>query len=86
MANGFLLYYLVANFSENAHALRWIISMVPIAAAVGTTFFTWLGIKFFSDKLAKMSVGSFIEKEPKANAVEDSVALLEASNEESLIT
>jgi len=72
MANGFLLYYLVANFSENALALRWIISIVPIAAAVGTTFFTWLGLKMFSDKLAKMSVGSQTDK--KATAEEGSVA------------
>jgi len=68
MANGIMLYFLVAYYSENAHALRWIMATVPISAAVGTTFFTWLGLRMYSDKLAKMSVGSVIKK-PKATAI-----------------
>jgi apolipoprotein N-acyltransferase len=66
MANGVLLYWMVASFSTNGHALRWIISVVPIAAAIGTTFFTWLGLRMYSDKLAKMSVGSVITKKSKS--------------------
>lgn len=66
MANGVLLYWMVASFSTNDHALRWIISVVPIAAAIGTTFFTWLGLRMYSDKLAKMSVGSVITKKAKS--------------------
>jgi len=55
MANGFMLYCLVAYYSENAYALRWILSVVPIAAAIGTTFFTWLGLRLYSDRLSKLS-------------------------------
>jgi len=68
MSNGFLLYYLVANFSDSPNALSWIMAAVPILAAIGTTFFTWLGLRMYSDKLAKMSVGSVIKK-PKASVV-----------------
>ena len=66
-ANGILLYFLVALYSDNAEALKFIIATVPIIAAVGTVFFTWLGMKLYPDKLAKISEGSRLrKKEPVA--------------------
>lgn len=76
-ANGFLLYWLVANYSDNGTALKWIIVMVPMGAAVGTLFFTWLGLSLYSDKLAKISEGSMLRKKGVAPvARKGSVAVL----------
>lgn len=68
-ANGFLLYWLVAEYSESPKALPWIISMVPIISAFGCAIFTLIGLKLYSAKLQKISVGSHIavkKKQPKA--------------------
>ena len=54
-ANGFLLFLLVAAYSENATALAWIIAVIPTISAVGCFLATWLGIKLYADKLSKMS-------------------------------
>lgn len=48
-ANGFLLFWLVAKYSDDANALRYIISMVPSLAAVGTLLSTWAGMSLYSD-------------------------------------
>jgi uncharacterized membrane-anchored protein len=60
MANGFLLFYLVKDFSYNAHALRIIVSTIPTGAALGTAVLTWIGVAFYSDKMAKISAGSYL--------------------------
>jgi len=39
--------------------------MIPIGCTVGTAIVTWIGLKLYSDKLAKISVGSMIKKKPK---------------------
>lgn len=49
MANGFLLNYLVAEYSTSSLALKIIIASIPIASAVGTVFCTWLGQTLYSD-------------------------------------
>lgn len=64
-ANGFLLYFLVANYSLDPQALRWIISLIPIFCTVGTALVTWIGVKLYADKLTKISVGSMGKKKPK---------------------
>lgn len=61
-ANGILLFLLVAAYSENATALGWIISIVPILSAIGCCLATWIGIKLYADKLAKISSGSLLKK------------------------
>lgn len=43
MANGFILWILVRDFQKDAHALRFILALMPALSAVGTLFFTWLG-------------------------------------------
>ena len=84
MANGVLLYYLVAYYSDDAYALRRIISIVPIGAAAGTAFFTWMGLKLYPDKLAKISEGSMLMKKGKAapNARKGSVPQLAADEQD----
>ena len=65
-ANGLLLYWLVAAYSDDANALQWILSIVPIGSAVGCTLAVWIGIKLYADKLAKISSGSMLQKKLKA--------------------
>lgn len=66
-ANGFLLYWLVAAYSSNAIALPYIISLVPIFCALGTTIVTYIGIQLYASKLQKISVGSMlVKKKPLA--------------------
>lgn len=48
-ANGFLLFWLVADYSKDACGLRYIISCVPALAAIGTLFCTWLGLYLYQD-------------------------------------
>jgi hypothetical protein len=61
-ANGFLLYWLVAAYATDEQALPYIISLVPILSALGTTIVTFIGIKLYASKLQKISVGSMIVK------------------------
>jgi hypothetical protein len=56
IANGFMLYYLVKDFSDDDFALRLIVTTIPIGSAVGTCFFTWLGLTLYKDTLGKISV------------------------------
>jgi len=59
-ANGILLFWLVAAYSESGEALRFIIGLVPTVSAFSCAFFTWLGLKLYGDKLAKISSGSVL--------------------------
>jgi len=53
------LFWLVAKYSDNAHALRLIISVIPTGAAMGTAVLTWLGTTYFSDKMSDIRKGSY---------------------------
>lgn len=64
-ANGFLLYWLVANFSKDANALSWIIACIPIICTVGTAVITWIGLRLYSEKLTKISIGSTMIKKKR---------------------
>lgn len=46
-ANGLLLYWLVASYSQDAEALKLIMAAVPTFSAVGCTVATWIGIKLY---------------------------------------
>ena len=54
-ANGFMLFWLVAEYSEDAWALRWILSLTPTLAAVFTGLFCWYGQKKFSQRMVQLS-------------------------------
>jgi len=61
-ANGILLFLLVAAYADKAGPLGWIISIVPVVSAIACTLATWVGIKLYADKLAKISSGSILAK------------------------
>lgn len=58
-ANGFLLFWLVAQYSDNDKALRAIISIIPVIAAIGTALLTWLGTALYADKISDVRKGSY---------------------------
>ena len=61
-ANGILLYWLVAAYSSDGHALKYILGIVPTLCAVGCALATWAGLALYADKLAKISSGSLLKK------------------------
>uniref|UniRef100_A0A7S3CI56 Uncharacterized protein n=1 Tax=Strombidium rassoulzadegani TaxID=1082188 RepID=A0A7S3CI56_9SPIT len=54
-ANGGILLWIVGSYSEDEQVLRYIMSVTPIVCAVLAYIFTWIGNKFFSHKLAKIT-------------------------------
>lgn len=61
LANGILLFWLVAAYSKNETALRWIMGLVPTLSAAATAILTWIGLALYADKLAKISQGSMLK-------------------------
>ena len=60
-ANGFLLWWLVRNYSKDVVALKVILAVVPSISSLGCALMTWIGLKLFAEKLAKISVGSVLK-------------------------
>ena len=58
-SNGFLLYYIVAKYTDdtpdNNDVLRYIMGYSPIITAVCAYILTYIGQKYFSHKLAKLT-------------------------------
>jgi len=54
-ANGVLLYWIIATFSEDADALKAIMATVPTICSLLAFVSTYLGFKFYSHKLAKIT-------------------------------
>jgi len=58
-SNGILLYYIVATHTEkteeNEVILRYIMGYAPIITAVSAYIFTFIGQKYYSHKLAKLT-------------------------------
>jgi hypothetical protein len=42
-SNGFILYYIVANYSDDDHSLRLIMAYAPIICAVSSYILTFIG-------------------------------------------
>lgn len=55
IANGFMLYFLVEKYSYDDHALRLIVTTIPIGSAIGTCAFTYIGLKLYGGTMAKIS-------------------------------
>lgn len=55
LANGSLLFFMVASFSTDEKALSWIMALVPITCSLGALTLSYFGHKFFSHKLAKIT-------------------------------
>lgn len=57
-SNGFLIYYIVANYTNEVgddENLRYIIGVSPIITSLSAYFLTYIGQKYFSHKLAKIT-------------------------------
>ena len=54
-ANGFLLFWIIKEYSENGEALKWILALVPTITAFLSWILTFIGNKYFSHKLAKIT-------------------------------
>jgi hypothetical protein len=52
---GFLLYWIVSEYSSNIFALKFIMSTIGPVCSLTAFFLTFLGQKFFSHKLAKIT-------------------------------
>lgn len=46
-ANGFLLYYIVANYTEDPLDLRYIIAGIPVFSSIGAYSLTYIGQKYY---------------------------------------
>ena len=54
-SNGFILSYFIAEYSDDDHALRVIMAYAPIICAVASYILTFIGQKYFSHKMAKIT-------------------------------
>jgi len=58
-ANGFLLFYISSVYLEGENPdptpIKWIMSITPIVCGIGAYILTFIGNKFFSHKLAKIT-------------------------------
>jgi hypothetical protein len=54
-ANGLLLFWIISEFSDNIDALKWIMSVNPIFCSISAYILTFLGNKFFKNKMAKIT-------------------------------
>jgi len=55
VGNGAILFILVSQYTTDAHALKYILSTVPIACSILAYTLTYLGNKFYAGKLAKIT-------------------------------
>lgn len=55
VANGLLLYWMVASYSADKYALRYIMSVIPICTSIFAFILTYAGNKLFGHKLAKIT-------------------------------
>lgn len=55
---------------------------MPTASAVGCTIATWVGIKLYADKLAKISSGSMLNAKKREQAQKAAAARQNAAGEE----
>ena len=60
-ANGFLLWWLVRNYSKDVTALRLILAIIPSISSLGCALMTWIGMRLYAEKLSKISVGSVLK-------------------------
>ena len=54
-ANGILLYYIIANYSTDPDALKYVMGIIPMVCSILSYLLTYFGQKFFGHKLAKIT-------------------------------
>jgi MFS family permease len=63
-ANGVLIFYIIATYSEDADALKVLMGTVPTMCSIFCFVFAWIGNYFYSDRLTKISeITSLMEEE-----------------------
>ena len=67
-ANGFLLWWLVKNYSKDVTALKYILAIIPSISSLGCALMTWIGLRLYAEKLSKISVGSMLKDKKKEDA------------------
>ena len=67
-ANGFLLWWLVKNYSKDVTALKYILAIIPSVSSLGCALMTWIGLRLYAEKLSKISVGSMLKDKKKEDA------------------
>jgi len=55
VVTGGLLFFIIAEFSACPGALRWVVGGTPVACSFLAYFLTWIGSRYFSDKMAKIT-------------------------------
>lgn len=55
VVNGGFLFFIISQYSRCPTALSWVVSMTPIACAFLAYFLTWIGNRYFSHKMAKIT-------------------------------
>jgi len=55
IGNGALLFILVSQYTTDAFALKYILSSIPIICSILAYALTWIGNKFYSKKMAKIT-------------------------------
>ena len=79
-SNGFLLFFLVRSYSKDATALKYIMAIIPSAAAIGCALLTWIGIAMYAEKLAKISAGSVLKTKQNYYGDKEDQALIDNQN------
>jgi len=54
-ANGLLIFFFVALYSDNVYAMRILMSSIPTLCSVFSFIFAFIGNYFYSDRLTKIS-------------------------------
>lgn len=52
---GLLLFILVSNYTDDPHALRYILACIPIICSILAYILTYIGNRYYSHKLAKIT-------------------------------
>jgi len=55
IGNGALLFILVSQYTNDPDALRYILSTIPVICSVLAYCLTWIGNRFYANKLAKIT-------------------------------
>jgi hypothetical protein len=61
LTNGIILFFITANCINDEVALKWIITLIPIICSLGAFGLTYIGKKYYSGKMAKLSIGDTLK-------------------------
>ena len=53
LANGFLLFYIVNNYSNSSYHLKWVMAIVPVICSILSYMLTYMGFQYLADSKIK---------------------------------